>query len=124
MRDAASAFVPAAPHAAGLRIVAAGAHTTDACVREADAVSEEGERLADVVRPCSGDGDGVLLVSHERSALMAADVGVGVADPQGTSPWGADLYLDGDLAPAVVIVEACRTARETARRGVCLARAA
>jgi hypothetical protein len=55
---------------------------------------------------------------------MAADVGVGVADPQGTSPWGADLYLDGDLAPAVVIVEACRTAWETARRGVRLARAA
>lgn len=44
---------PCCPHAAGLRVVAAGAHTTDACVREADAVSEEGERLADVVRPCS-----------------------------------------------------------------------
>ncbi len=29
------------------------AHTTDACVREADAVSEEGERLADVVRPAA-----------------------------------------------------------------------
>ncbi|MEU9379496.1 hypothetical protein AB0D38_00195, partial [Streptomyces sp. NPDC048279] len=123
MRDAASGFVPAA-RTAGLRIMTAGEHTSDQSVREADAVSGEGDRLVDTVRALQRDGDGVLLVSHDRSALLAADVGVGITDPRGTPPWGADLYLDGDLAPAVVIVEACRTARETAHRGVRLAQAA
>ncbi|AVH55195.1 MULTISPECIES: cation-translocating P-type ATPase [Streptomyces] len=123
MHDAASAFVLAA-HAAGLKVVAAGGHTADASVREADAVSEGGDRLLDSVRALQRDGDGVLLLSHDRRALLAADVGVGLADRQGTPPWGADLYLDGDPASAVVIVDACRTARETARRGVRLAQAA
>ncbi|MEU6091407.1 cation-transporting P-type ATPase [Streptomyces sp. NPDC047085] len=123
MHDAASAFVPAA-HAAGLKVVAAGAHATDASVREADAVTEGGDRLVDSVRDLQRDGDGVLLLSHDRSALLAADVGVGLADPGGTSPWGADLYLDGDPAAALLIVDACRTARETSRRGVRLAQAA
>ncbi|MFI6493249.1 HAD-IC family P-type ATPase [Streptomyces sp. NPDC050564] len=124
MHDAASSFVPAA-HAAGLKVVAAGTHTADASVREADAVSAGGgDRLLESVRALQRDGDGVLLLSHDRHALLAADVGVGFDDPQGTPPWGADLYLDGDPASAVVIVEACRTARDTARRGVRLAQAA
>ncbi|WP_369251909.1 HAD-IC family P-type ATPase [Streptomyces sp. R41] len=123
MHDAASAFVPAA-QAAGLKVVAAGTHTADAWVREADAVGEGGDRLRESVRALQQDGAGVLLVSHDRHALLAADVGVGIAAPEGTPPWGADLYLDGDPAAAVVIVEACRTARETARRGVRLAQAA
>ncbi|MFF4041197.1 HAD-IC family P-type ATPase [Streptomyces sp. NPDC001816] len=123
MHAAASAFVPAA-HAAGLKVVTAGAHTADASVREADAVGAGGDRLLESVRALQRDGDGVLLLSHDRRALLAADVGVGIADPQGTPPWGADLYLDGDPAAAVLIVEACRTARESARRGVRLAQAA
>ncbi|MFD4621220.1 HAD-IC family P-type ATPase [Streptomyces sp. NPDC058475] len=102
----------------------AGAHAADASVREADAVSEGGDRLPDSVRALQRDGDGVLLLSHNRNALLAADIGVGITDPQGRPPWGADLYLDGDPASAVVIVEACRTARETALRGVRLAQAA
>ncbi|GGI93989.1 P-type ATPase [Streptomyces brasiliensis] len=123
MHDAASAFVPAA-HAAGLRVVTAGAHTADASVREADAVGEGKGLLVESVRALQRDGDGVLLISHDRRALRAADVGVGFADPQERPPWSADLYLDGDLASAVVIVEACRTAREIARVGVRLAQAA
>ncbi|GAA3368281.1 cation-translocating P-type ATPase [Streptomyces sannanensis] len=124
MHDAASAFVPAA-HAAGLKVVAVGAHTADASMREADAVGEGGDRLLESVRALQRDGDGVLLLSPDRRALQATDVGVGITDPKGTPPWGADLYLDdGDLASAVVIVESCRTARETARRGVRLAQAA
>ncbi|MFE9609793.1 HAD-IC family P-type ATPase [Streptomyces sp. NPDC006012] len=123
MHDAAASFVPAA-HAAGLRVVTAGAYTADASVREADAVSDGGDGLLDAVRALQRDGDGVLLLSHDRRALLAADVGVGLTDRRGTPPWGADLYLDGDPASAVVIVEACRTARETARRGVRLAEAA
>ncbi|MGW0765819.1 HAD-IC family P-type ATPase [Streptomyces sp. NPDC002676] len=123
MHDAASAFVPAA-HAAGLKVVAAGAYTADASVREADEVRAGGDRLLDDVRELQRDGDGVLLLSHDRRALAAADVGVGLADPRGTPPWGADLYLDRDPASAVVIVSACRTARTTARAGVRLAQAA
>ncbi|MGW7404096.1 HAD-IC family P-type ATPase [Streptomyces sp. NPDC054833] len=123
MHEAASTIVPAA-HAAGLRVVTAGAHTAQASVREADAVSEAGDRPLDAVRALQRDGEGVLLLSHDRRALQAADVGMGVADPQDRPPWGADLYLDGDPGAAVVIVEACRTARETARRGVRLAEAA
>ncbi|MFE0514264.1 cation-translocating P-type ATPase, partial [Streptomyces sp. NPDC058964] len=124
MHDAASAIVVAG-HAAGLKVVAAGAHTGDASMRDADAIGAGDDRLFDSVRDLQRDGDGVLLLSHDRHALAAADVGVGVADPQeGSPPWGADLYLDGDPAAAVAIVEACRSARETARRGVRIAQAA
>ncbi|MFL4901650.1 HAD-IC family P-type ATPase [Streptomyces sp. MMS24-I2-30] len=123
MHDAASALVPAA-HAAGLKVVAAGAYTAHASMREADDAGDGRDRLCDTVRALQRDGDGVLLLSCDRSALLAADAGVGVADPQGTPPWGADVYLDGDLQPAVVIVDACRTARETARWGVRIAEAA
>ncbi|MGW2182360.1 HAD-IC family P-type ATPase [Streptomyces sp. NPDC001732] len=124
MHDAVGALVPAA-HAAGLKVVAAGTYTGGTSVREADAVSEGGgARLFESVRALQREGEGVLLLSHDRRALQAADVGVGLADPQGRPPWGADLYMDGDPASAVVIVEACRTARQTARRGVRLSQAA
>ncbi|MGW7384402.1 HAD-IC family P-type ATPase [Streptomyces sp. NPDC054794] len=123
MPDAASTLVEAA-HAAGLRVVAAGAHSGHPSVREADAAGEGGDRLLDSLRALQHDGDGVLLISYDRRALLAADVGVGFVDREEAPPWGADLYLGGDAAAAVVIVEACRTARETARRGVRLAEAA
>ncbi|MFF4518124.1 hypothetical protein [Streptomyces mirabilis] len=58
MHDAASAFVPAA-QAAGLKAVAAGTCTTDVSVREADAVTEGGDRLLHSVRALQRDGDGV-----------------------------------------------------------------
>ncbi|MFE1989680.1 hypothetical protein [Streptomyces mirabilis] len=90
MHDAARALVPAA-HAAGLRVVAAGTHTAATCLGDADAVSAGGDRLLESVRALQRDGDGVLLLSHHRPALQAADVGVGVADRQGRPPWGADL---------------------------------
>ncbi|MFC3578218.1 HAD-IC family P-type ATPase [Streptomyces yaanensis] len=122
MHDMASAFVPAA-QAARLKVVAAGAHTGDASVRDADAVSGEGD-LLDAVRALQRGGDGVLLVSDDRRALRAADVGVGIADSEGTPPWGADLYLHADPASAVMIVEACRSARDTAHWGARIAQAA
>ncbi|GAA3789507.1 HAD-IC family P-type ATPase [Streptomyces phyllanthi] len=122
--DAASAFVPAA-HTAGLTVVAVGPHTADAAVREADEIrhGRSGDGLAGVVRDLQRGGDGVLVISRNRSALRAADVGVGLTGPRGEPPWGADLYVASDPAAAVVIVEACRTARETAQRGVRLAEA-
>ncbi|MER6010087.1 cation-translocating P-type ATPase [Streptomyces bluensis] len=122
MHDTASAFVPAA-HAAGLTVVAAGAHIADVAVRQADAVADGGTRLAHSVRRLQRDGAGVLVISRNRSALRVADVSVGLADPRGVPPWGADLYAGSDPAAAVVIVEACRTAREAAQRGVRLAEA-
>ncbi|MEU1595505.1 cation-transporting P-type ATPase [Streptomyces sp. NPDC005708] len=122
LHDAAGAFVPAA-HAAGLTVVVAGTHTADPAVREADAVRDAGERLVDSVRDLQRGGDGVLLVSRDRTALRAADVGVGVADTDGIPPWNADLYVDHGPGGAVLIVQACRGARESARRGVRLSQA-
>lgn len=122
LHDAAGAFVPAG-HAAGLTVVTAGAHTGDAAVREADAVRDGGDRLPDAVRALQRDGDGVLLISSNRAALQAADVGAGIRGPRGDVPWGADLYLGSDPAAAVGVVEACRSARVAAHRGVRLAQA-
>ncbi|MET8248507.1 cation-translocating P-type ATPase [Streptomyces sp. NPDC005202] len=123
MHDAASVFVPAA-HTAGLTVVTAGEHTTDPAVREADGVTVGGDRLLDSLRALQRDGTGVLLVSRNRAALQAADVGVGITGPDGSPPWGADVYAGTDPAAAVVVVEACRTARDAAQRGVRLAQAA
>ncbi|MFF0157910.1 HAD-IC family P-type ATPase [Streptomyces sp. NPDC005263] len=120
--DAASAFVPAARRA-GLAVLVAGRHTADAAVGEADGVLDGGDRLPGSVRALQRDGTGVLLVSRHRGALRAADVAVGVTGPDGTPPWGADLYVAPDAAAAVVIVEACRAARDAAHRGVRLAQA-
>ncbi|MER5177545.1 cation-translocating P-type ATPase [Streptomyces sp. NPDC002896] len=122
VHDTASALVPAA-QAAGLTVLAAGEHTSDAAVREADGVMDGGDRLPDSVRALQRDGTGVLVISRHRAALQAADVGVGVTGPDGAPPWGADLYVDADPAAAVVVVEACRAAREAAHRGVRLAQA-
>ncbi|WP_067279622.1 cation-translocating P-type ATPase [Streptomyces jeddahensis] len=122
VHDTASALVPAA-HAAGLTVLTAGGHTTDAAVREADGVMDGGDRLPDSVRDLQRDGTGVLVISRHRAALQAADVGVGVTGADGAPPWGADLYVDADPAAAVVVVEACRAAREAAHRGVRLAQA-
>ncbi|TFV33663.1 hypothetical protein E4K10_38785 [Streptomyces sp. T1317-0309] len=103
----------------------AGAHTGDPAVREADAVRDAGERLTHSVRDLQRNGDGVLLISRNRHALRAADVGVGLTGPKGAPPWGADIYVKGgDLAAALLLVRACRGARESARRGVRLAQAA
>lgn len=118
LHDAAGAFVPAA-HAAGLTVVVTGAHTADPAVREADAVHDTSP--ADTVRDLQSDGDGVLLISRDRPALRAADIGVGIAGREGIPPWGADLYLDEDPTTAVLVVQACRSARDSARRGVRLA---
>ncbi|MFF4211260.1 HAD-IC family P-type ATPase [Streptomyces sp. NPDC001796] len=123
MHEAAGAFVPAA-HAARLRVVVAGAHTADPAAREADAARAADERPVDCVRDLQRDGEGVLLISRDREALSAADVGVGVVGPEGSPPWGAHLYVDADPAAAVVIVRACRGARDSARRGVRIAEAA
>ncbi|MFI9645481.1 HAD-IC family P-type ATPase [Streptomyces sp. NPDC052040] len=122
MHDAAGAFVPAA-HDAGLTVVVTGGYTRDPAVREADAVRPAGEPLLDAVRELQRDGTGVLLVSRDRTALRAADVGVGVAGPGSGPAWGADLYVDGDPGAAVVLVHACRGARDSAHRGVRLAEA-
>ncbi|MDT0468400.1 cation-translocating P-type ATPase [Streptomyces gibsoniae] len=122
LHDAAGAFVPAA-HAAGLTVVVAGGYAREPAVREADAVRDAGEQVLDVVRDLQRDGTGVLLVSRDRTALQAADVGVGVADPDSGPPWGADLYVDRDPAATVVLVHACRAARDSAHRGVRLAQA-
>ncbi|WP_190192002.1 cation-translocating P-type ATPase [Streptomyces minutiscleroticus] len=108
---------------AGLTVLAAGAHTDHAALSDAHGVLPGGDRLAVSVRERQCDGGGVLLVSRDRAALAAADVGVGVAGPDGVLPWGADLHVADDLRHALVLVAACGAVRTTVRHGVRLARA-
>jgi magnesium-transporting ATPase (P-type) len=124
VHDAAEALV-AAGHRAGLRVLAAGpADDAAALVPGADDRVPGGPELAASVRRLQKDGTGVLLLSRDRAALAAADVGVGISAANGAPPWGADLYAGDDPARAVVVVEACGTARTVARRGVLLAQGA
>lgn len=89
----------------------------------ADETAPAGEPPAATVRRLQADGTGVLLVSRDRGALGAADIGIGVADPDGKPAWGADAYVRSP-AEAVVLVEACGPARTVGGRGVWLAQAA
>jgi magnesium-transporting ATPase (P-type) len=142
VHDAAEALVGAAGRA-GLRVVVAdpavppaaegeggtdgagdGGSPTVHLVPGVDESVPGGERLAASVRELQADGTGVLLVSRDRAALAAADMGIGIAaGAEGAPAWGGDLYAR-DPAEAIVVVEACGTARNVARRGVWLAQAA
>ncbi|MFF2063163.1 HAD-IC family P-type ATPase [Streptomyces sp. NPDC058200] len=121
VHTAAEALVNAA-RSAGLKVLAAG-EATPAVVTGADGTVPGGARLAESVRELQTDGAGVLLVSRDRAALDAADVGIGLAEADGRPAWGADLYI-ADSGDAVVVVEACGVARRVARRGVWLAQGA
>ncbi|MDX6345334.1 MAG: cation-transporting P-type ATPase [Streptomyces sp.] len=122
---AAAEALVAAGRRAGLRVLAAGpAEDAAALVPGADDTVPGGPELAASVRRLQKDGSGVLLLSRDRVALAAADVGIGITAANGAPPWGADLYAGDDPGRAVVAVEACGTARTVARRGVRLAQGA
>jgi cation-transporting ATPase I len=112
----------AATRRAGLDLVVAGAASGPAA-RSADRVVPGGSRLVASVRALQGDGQGVLLVSRSRRALVAADVGLGVPATDGTPAWGADILLRDDLSAAALLIEAAGAEAAVSRRGVNLARA-
>ncbi|MFI8998524.1 HAD-IC family P-type ATPase [Streptomyces sp. NPDC053542] len=114
----------AAGRRSGLTVLVAGAHADHVALSDAHGTVPGGDELAAAVRDAQRDGRGVLLISRNRAALAAADVGAGVIGPDGVLPWGADLYLGDDLAQATVLVAACGAARPVSQRGVRLAQAA
>jgi cation-transporting P-type ATPase I len=116
--DATELLVGAARRA-GLRVLAVGEEATQV-VPGADEVAPPGERPVVTVRRLQEDGSGVLVVSGDRAALTAADLGVGVAGAEGTPAWGAHVHARSPREAALVL-EACATARNVAHRGVQLA---
>ncbi|WP_446220859.1 HAD-IC family P-type ATPase [Micromonospora sp. IBHARD004] len=101
--------LPTATRQAGLRLVVAG--DDDGRHDFADAVLPGGPRLTESVRALQRDGAVVMLVSGERSALGAADCGLGVADPDDLPPWGAHLLVGADLRIPALLIEATGVAR-------------
>ncbi|MCD2195907.1 cation-translocating P-type ATPase [Actinomycetospora endophytica] len=82
-----------------------------------------GEGLASAVRMLQSEGAGVLVVSRDRRALAAADLGVGVARADGTAAWGAHVLIGDDLTTAALLIEGVKVAKATSGRAVALARA-
>ncbi|MEW2359172.1 HAD-IC family P-type ATPase, partial [Spirillospora sp. NPDC029432] len=105
---------------AGLRLVTAGGEAE--LPGRPDARVRGGAELASSVRRLQSEGAGVLLVSADREALAAADVGVGLPGPGGLPSWGADLLVHGERAAAAAVIEAAGTARGVSELGVTLCR--
>ncbi|WP_285658812.1 cation-transporting P-type ATPase [Actinomycetospora sp. NBRC 106375] len=82
-----------------------------------------GEALRTSVRELQEAGAGVLVVSRDRRALAAADLGIGVSRPDGTAPWGAHVLVGDDLGTAALLIEGVKVARGVSGRSVNLARA-
>lgn len=87
----------------------------------ADHVVAGGTSLARSVRRLQADGRVVAVVSAgQRSALAAADLGIGV--PTGSrTPWGAHLLTGSGLADACRILRAVPSAKAVSRRAATFA---
>ncbi|HET6501582.1 MAG TPA: cation-translocating P-type ATPase [Amycolatopsis sp.] len=74
-----------------------------------------GTRLARSVRRLQEEGRVVAVVSDRaRSALHAADVGIGVRGERGEVPWGADVACP-DIGQACLLLDAAPVATRTSR---------
>ncbi|MCD2185896.1 cation-translocating P-type ATPase [Actinomycetospora soli] len=82
-----------------------------------------GSGLAAAVRMLQVEGAGVLVVSRDRRALAAADLGIGVTRADGIPAWGAHVLVGDDLATAALLIEGVKVAKATSGRSVALARA-
>ncbi|GAA4789060.1 hypothetical protein GCM10023200_24610 [Actinomycetospora chlora] len=109
----------AAARRAGVTLVVGGAATTSV----GDRAVAGGDTLRHSVRELQAAGAGVLVVSRDRRALAAADVGVGVSRPDGVAPWGAHVLVGEDLGTAALLIEGVKVARGVSGRSVNLARA-
>lgn len=75
-----------------------------------------GSRVAAEVRRLQQEGHGVVLVSaRQRSALAAADLGIGV-HRGGQAPWGAHVLTARGLVDAWLLLTAIPDARSVSRR--------
>ncbi|PVZ05301.1 cation-translocating P-type ATPase [Actinomycetospora cinnamomea] len=111
----------AAARRAGLSLVLGTSEATGAGL--ADRAVPGGEALRTSVRDLQAAGAGVLVVSRDRRALAAADLGVGVSRPDGAAPWGAHVLVGDDLGTAALVIEGVKVARGVSSRSVNLARA-
>ena len=118
---AAAEALAAATRRAGLTLVVGTTEPGSAPM--ADREVDGGPGLAGAVRALQAEGAGVLVVSHERRALAAADVGVGVDRPDGIPAWGAHVLVGDDLTAAALVIDGVRVARGVSGRAVTLARA-
>ncbi|HTS97405.1 MAG TPA: HAD-IC family P-type ATPase [Streptosporangiaceae bacterium] len=120
-------LVLAAATAAGAALCLAGpgAGPATASARRAGAARllPGGRRLLASVRGLQADGAAVLLVSGQRRALAAADVGVGLASADGRPAWGAHILAATDLAAASLLIDAVPAARAVSGRGIRLSQA-
>ncbi|WP_422734516.1 HAD-IC family P-type ATPase [Micromonospora sp. WMMD558] len=112
-------ILPAAARRAGLRLVVAGDDPDR--YDFADAVLPGGEQLAGTVRRLQQDGAVVMLVSGDRTALGAADCGLGMASDEELPPWGAHLLVGTDPRVSALVVEAAGVARRMSAQNIRLA---
>jgi cation-transporting ATPase I len=78
-----------------------------------------GTGLAAQVQGLQREGHVVAVVSsRQRSALTAADVGVGVQRTGSRTPWGAHLLTSRGLLDAWLVLQAIPTARAVSQRSV------
>ncbi|GAA4901505.1 P-type E1-E2 ATPase [Actinomycetospora succinea] len=109
----------AATRRAGVTLIVGGAEGAGI----GDRAMAGGEALRDSVRQLQAAGSGVLVVSRDRRALAAADLGIGVSRPDGVAPWGAHVLVGDDLGTAALLIEGIKVARGVSSRSVNLARA-
>ncbi|PRP98270.1 Calcium-transporting ATPase 1 [Enhygromyxa salina] len=81
-----------------------------------------GDRLLESIRTLQRDGHGVALVSNGPTpALAAADLGVGLCDPDAPTPWGATVLCARGFADAETLIEAVHAAKIASQQAVYLA---
>ncbi|WP_018331398.1 cation-translocating P-type ATPase [Actinomycetospora chiangmaiensis] len=97
--------------------------TVPATRRTVDRQVPGGEGLAGAVRMLQTEGAGVLVVSRDRRALAAADLGIGITRADGIPAWGAHVLVGDDLTTAALLIEGVKVAKATSGRSVALARA-
>ncbi|MGC4808366.1 HAD-IC family P-type ATPase [Micromonospora sp. DT233] len=114
--------LPGAARRAGLRLVVAG-DDDDGRYDFADAVRPGGGELTETVRGLQREGAVVLLLSADRTALGAADCGLGLSGPDDLPPWGAHLLIGTDLRSAALIIEAAGVARRMTAQNIRLSAA-
>ncbi|MDL5158815.1 cation-translocating P-type ATPase [Actinomycetospora termitidis] len=118
-----SAGTPAAGEGASSAPLPGADGTVPATRRTVDRQVTGGEGLAAAVRMLQVEGAGVLVVSRDRRALAAADLGIGVVRADGTPAWGAHVLVGDDLTTAALLIEGVKVAKATSGRSVALARA-
>jgi cation-transporting P-type ATPase I len=108
----------AAAQRSGARFLLAASPTGAAKGPDPALVVPGGRRLVATIRGLQARGAIVLLVSEQRRALAAADVGVGLASADGRPPWGAHVLAVSGLPPAALTVDAVRVGAAASRRAM------